>query len=140
MKSVGELPAAAFGVEPAEKGVVMLALDRRSVSAEVPRHADGHSAVSVDRPRTVLGRPGPGFVPVREPVGDECGAPLDRVAGLVPWVISVLDVLAEERPDRVLVVGAPGLEVAIEPALKRLVVHARDSTSARRIGTRSGRH
>ena len=69
--------------------------------------------------------PGARLVALFEPVRDDRGAALDRVVALVPRVVAVAGVVAEEPADRVLVVRSPGLDVGVEPLLKVGVIHGR---------------
>ena len=107
---------------------MVLALDGPAVGSEIARDACCHRAVSVDRPRAVLGRPGTGLVALFEPVGDDRSAAFERVVALVPWVVAVAGVIAEEPADRFLVVRSPGFDVGVEPLLKVGVIHSRKPT------------
>ena len=109
-----------------------LAYDRSRIRAEVARHACRDRPITLDCPRPVGGAPGPRFIAVREPAGDDRRASLQAFIPLVPRVVPVARLLAEQGADRFLVVGSPRLDVVVEPALEGGVIHGRHSTPAPR--------
>src|SRR5829696_8964030 len=116
---LAELGAAAVGVEAEQEQVVVLVADG-AVGVEVAAVAPGHRLVAGDQERAVGALVGPGLVAVLQPVGDDRLPPPDR---LVERVVEVDDVLAEQRPDLLRVVGAPGLAVAVQPGRHGPLVH-----------------
>jgi hypothetical protein len=106
--------------------VVVLVADG-AVGVEVAAVAPGHRLVPGDQDRAVAALVGAGLVAVLEPVGDDRVAPADR---LLERVVVVLGVLAEQRPDLLGVVGAPGLAVAVQPGRDRPFVHGVPPRSA----------
>ena len=95
------------------------------VRCEVARHADRDGAFAVDCPRLVLGAPRSRRVGLLEPVGDDRRAALDDLVALVPRVVPVRRVVAEERADFVGVIGSPRVDVACEPLRHGRLVHGR---------------
>src|SRR3954452_13374301 len=128
-EQLGELAAAPVAVERQQERVVEDAPPRAVV---VAAHADGHRAVAVDRPCRVLGGVRVGLVAVRQPVGDESPATRDR---LVPGVVAVLHLLAEQVPDCVGLVRAPGLHIAGQPAVDVVAGHRWASGGERTLGS-----
>jgi hypothetical protein len=120
---LGELTAAAVGVELEQEDVVVLALDRASSGGEVARHADGDCAIPLDEPRAVLGRPRALLVALVEPARDDGVPAAGDVVRLVPRVVPVRCVLAEQLGDRAAIVGLPRGDVVGEPAGDLSLVH-----------------
>src|SRR6476469_1927677 len=118
---LGELAAAAVAVETHHEAVVVDLLHRAAGPLEVGARARGHDRVAVNRDQRVgrvvgaLGIPRRGIfvLALAEPRLDHGLAATNR---LVVRVIAVLDLLREQRHDRVRVVGPPRLDVVVQPA------------------------
>src|SRR5262249_13916262 len=99
--------------------------------------------VAVHRDGGVAGVVGAGLVATRrvivvafpEPGLDHTRAPLDRV---VPGVVAVADLLGEEGLDLIAVVGLPGLDVGVQPAIDFLAGHGADPSQPRTLARVSG--
>jgi hypothetical protein len=124
---LNEVLAATIGVEPAEKHVVVFAVDRIRTVSDVARHTNRNGAVPADQPRAVLGRPGIGIVAIVEPGRHDRRASFHRA---VPGVVAVLGVLAEELTDRLRLIARPRSDIVVEPQLESRGVHPCNPTPA----------
>jgi hypothetical protein len=80
-------------------------------------------ALSLDHQRSIPRLPRPGIVLFLEPVGDDGVATPDHLFALIPGMVCVGGVLRKQGGDSCGVVGAPGIDVSVEPSLNVVVGH-----------------
>ena len=117
---LGELAAAALGVEPADEDVRELPVDLAPVIGQVAGAPVGHEHIAVDREDVVVGLPRAGRIRIVTPRGHH-GRPADE--GLVEGVVRVADIGAEEVADGDRIVQSPGVDVTLEPVAEAGAVH-----------------
>src|SRR5215207_9108188 len=108
-----ELCAATVAIEAQQPDVVVDG-PQRAIRFEVAALTDGDRVVAVDGVGLVSRLPRAGRVRVLQPISDDGVAADDRVP---VWLVSVRGIRSEQVADRRAVIGAPRVDVGIEPAL-----------------------